>query len=281
MLETNIRTKRNISVLDVHRAKLDLRNKIKFERRMINRLTPLLTRIVKDAKRQLSNGVKEFDVKKWSKGFAKILSEHYQNVSVLFSRNLENQLDVKIDAKDRLYIDSQLALYFAIQVEETSQQLVTASIKNAEFAIQVAEAQQQAQIETGEDVSHNEFLVIFANVFRKRLNGRKKTISLTETQKAAEASKFVEYEVWNTGRTRINTPSITTPVKGFKDWYAILDDVTRPTHVVADRTQRDIPVNQPYKVGQGFMMFPGDRSLGAKAKEIINCRCVSIYKTSK
>lgn len=40
-------------MLDAHRAKLDLRNKTKFERRMMKNLTPILTKIVKNAKKQL------------------------------------------------------------------------------------------------------------------------------------------------------------------------------------------------------------------------------------
>ena len=265
-------------MLDAHRAKLDLRNKTKFERRMMKNLTPILTKIVKNAKKQLLTDQKKFDVSLWEKEFVILLREHYRNVSTLFSRNLENQIGLKIRLEKRVYLEEQLEQYFNKEVEMIATQLTDESVKNANFAYNVAKEQQQQQIESGEDVSHKEFLAIFANVFRKRLNKRKKTISVTETQKAAEVSKFVEYEVLETGKTIINKPGLTTRLKGFKDWYAVLDDVTRKTHVIADRTQRNIPVDRPYKVGRSHMMFPGDRSLNAPLKEIINCRCISIYK---
>jgi len=35
-------------------------------------------------------------------------------------------------------------------------------------------------------------------------------------------------------------------------------------------------MNEPYLVGGSKMMFPSDTSLGARAKEVVNCRCVSI-----
>lgn len=245
---------------------------------MINRLTPLLSRIVKEAKQQLDENYDQFNTKNWLRVFVTVLMEQYQNVAVLFSRNLENQMGITVTSNERTYIDKVLANYFQKEAAQTAQQLVDATIKNAEFAIKVANEKKEQRLEAGEEVSQREYLAIFGNVFRKRLNGRKKTISMTETQKAAEVSKFVEYEVVETGRTRIEVPGRTTPVTGFKDWYAVLDGKTRPTHVEADRTQRNIPVDQPYKVGKSFMMFPGDRSMGATAKEIINCRCITIYK---
>ena len=36
-----------------------------------------------------------------------------------------------------------------------------------------------------------------------------------------------------------------------------------------------IPENKPYAVGNSFLMFPADTSLGAAASEVINCKCIS------
>jgi len=59
-----------------------------------------------------------------------------------------------------------------------------------------------------------------------------------------------------------------------KEWVAILDDKTRATHVGADGQQ--VSVNDTFTVGGFSMRFPTDGSLGAPAKEIVNCRCKSI-----
>lgn len=63
-----------------------------------------------------------------------------------------------------------------------------------------------------------------------------------------------------------------------KEWIASAGGRTRDTHRTADITygNNPIPVNEPYIVGGSRMMFPSDTQLGATAKEVVNCRCVSI-----
>lgn len=57
-------------------------------------------------------------------------------------------------------------------------------------------------------------------------------------------------------------------------WDATLDEVTRPHHWVADGLT--VPVDEPFVIGGERMMFPGDDSLGATAKNLINCRCIEL-----
>ena len=63
-----------------------------------------------------------------------------------------------------------------------------------------------------------------------------------------------------------------------KEWIATDGSRTRDTHRSADARygNEPIPVNEPYIVGGSRMMFPSDTQLGASAKEVVNCRCVSI-----
>ncbi len=63
-----------------------------------------------------------------------------------------------------------------------------------------------------------------------------------------------------------------------KEWIATDGGRTRDTHRSADARygNEPIPVNEPYIVGGSRMMFPSDTQLGASAKEVVNCRCVSI-----
>ena len=56
-------------------------------------------------------------------------------------------------------------------------------------------------------------------------------------------------------------------------WDAANDADTRDSHAAMDGQQRQRGV--PFTTGAGYqLMYPGDRSLGAPAEEIINCRCV-------
>ena len=61
----------------------------------------------------------------------------------------------------------------------------------------------------------------------------------------------------------------------FKTWITENDSRVRHTHREVHHTQIDIL--KPFVVGDSVMMFPKDFSLGASAKETVNCRCVLKY----
>jgi hypothetical protein len=61
-----------------------------------------------------------------------------------------------------------------------------------------------------------------------------------------------------------------------KSWLSVGDSHVRSSHRIAEM-QGSIPINQPFIVGNSFMMFPSDDSLGAEYKEIAGCRCSAVY----
>lgn len=63
-------------------------------------------------------------------------------------------------------------------------------------------------------------------------------------------------------------------------WNSTGDKRTRETHLEAERVTRASPVDfdEPFVVGDSRMMYPGDDSLDAEAKEIIQCRCIEEYE---
>lgn len=62
-----------------------------------------------------------------------------------------------------------------------------------------------------------------------------------------------------------------------KTWLATNDKRTRPTHVRAGVTQKDVPFGDEFIVGSGRGMFPGDSQL--PPRERIQCRCTALYHT--
>lgn len=62
-------------------------------------------------------------------------------------------------------------------------------------------------------------------------------------------------------------------------WLATLDSRTRPEHGHADGQVRN--VGEPFDVGGEKLMFPGDKSLGASAWNLYNCRCSLIDESDK
>ncbi|HEV2579401.1 MAG TPA: phage portal protein [Ktedonobacteraceae bacterium] len=61
-----------------------------------------------------------------------------------------------------------------------------------------------------------------------------------------------------------------------KVWLATEDSRTWPDH--ADADGQKVALDQPFTVGGEQMMFPGDSSMGASAKEICRCRCTQYYE---
>ena len=80
---------------------------------------------------------------------------------------------------------------------------------------------------------------------------------------------------------------IQAPTKRWvKSWRDTGDPKVRRFHREATRTNKDVPVDEPFLVknSQGVLqrlMFPGDRSLGADASNTVNCRCDSVVRVQR
>lgn len=60
-----------------------------------------------------------------------------------------------------------------------------------------------------------------------------------------------------------------------KRWVATLDNRTREAHANMDGVE--VSKDEPFVVDGEELMFPGDISLGASAKNVCNCRCTVVY----
>src|SRR5260221_2126487 len=63
-----------------------------------------------------------------------------------------------------------------------------------------------------------------------------------------------------------------------KVWLSTNDGHTRPDHREADG--QTVGMDEPFEVGGEQLMYPGDISLGASAKEIVYCRCTQYYESA-
>lgn len=58
-------------------------------------------------------------------------------------------------------------------------------------------------------------------------------------------------------------------------WSTMLDERVREWHQEAEGQERR--VDQPFDVGGEQLRFPGDMSLGASLRNVINCRCAAVF----
>lgn len=110
---------------------------------------------------------------------------------------------------------------------------------------------------------------------------------LSNAQIASEIKELSEistpFRAARIARTETHTASMMAEVETLKDeelmsgfkplkiWSAVMDDRTRETHWDADIRYADdpIPMDEPFEVGDEFLMFPGDPS--GSPENIINC----------
>jgi SPP1 gp7 family putative phage head morphogenesis protein len=57
-----------------------------------------------------------------------------------------------------------------------------------------------------------------------------------------------------------------------KKWSSAGDNKVRDSH----RSNQVVDINDPFSIGGAALMYPGDRSMGAPAEEVINCRCTLV-----
>jgi uncharacterized protein with gpF-like domain len=94
-------------------------------------------------------------------------------------------------------------------------------------------------------------------------NVRATTIARTETVSAGNAGNY--FSVLANIGTNLN-----------KVWLSTQDDRTRDSHIEANKQKQEI--EDPFIVGGSQLLFPGDPSLGATARQLINCRCTLYFE---
>jgi SPP1 gp7 family putative phage head morphogenesis protein len=91
---------------------------------------------------------------------------------------------------------------------------------------------------------------------------RNRAIRVARTETIA-ASNAGEFESYNQSDYVIG-----------KQWLSSHDDRVRPDHEAANGQKKKL--DEPFEVGGYKLMFPGDSSLGAPAREVIHCRCTMV-----
>lgn len=90
------------------------------------------------------------------------------------------------------------------------------------------------------------------------------------------AAMIAQTEVISASNAGSRAAAIATGLRLQKRWLATPDERTRGIHASADGQKTDM--NSAYYVSGEPLLFPGDTSLGASAKNVIQCRCTEVYE---
>jgi len=188
------------------------------------------------------------------------LTRHYTRVAELYGPPMITEAEKKAEALTPLQAFWKAILEW-IKLETAAKVTLVSEATKLKIAAIVKQG-----MEAG--ISHKEIARKIREKAKIANPSRARTIARTETHNAAV----------NSMREGVKS----TGVKMKKRWVSAMDKRTRTSHLEAHQryNRNPIDIDTTYLVGEGSgfpMMYPGDGSYGAPAKEIVNCRCVELY----
>ena len=125
-------------------------------------------------------------------------------------------------------------------------------------------------LESGEPIDVARVNAAVTSLQNRTLRSRGETIARTESINALRAGE-AESIAQAVERGEIDPQDVT------KEWSGTLDSRERTDHVAVEG--QIMRLDQPFELPDGSrLMYPGDSSLNAAARQVIQCRCRSIYR---
>jgi len=204
-------------------------------------------------------------------------------------------------------------LYAKQQVSKRSGYITDTTRDNIQDSFKKAKEQVIVDLQVDRNINQNNATkkYLYDNL-KDKFEGRISSIKITETQLMAEKTKLIDAYVRGRLASNINASNYdldeipdqfiellrigeSTLIKDSvsmasgnvdyyspdefkkmrKSWSAILDDVVRNGHALANGQERY--ANEPFEVSGELLMIPSDTSFGASIENIINCRCSALY----
>lgn len=272
------------------RARNNLALKLILERRFMPELTTYFNRLVSQFKTFYIATGQQIRQESFKDDTRALLKKQYVRVSGAFSNEMrlsedvskslslkqeenqdENETSDLIDAALLIFINQKLSERSSY-IDQTNLQDMNDSLVKANKEI----------AEEGLDPTPLVVGTLAATILKRKFEGRKKSIAMTETQYMSESTKAIEASVVaSDGNVDLNnivgSISLVTAT-GTKKWASILDGNTRTgqfDHVVSDGQK--VKISEPFIVSGEKLNYPGDSSLGASTGNLINCRCSALY----
>lgn len=127
--------------------------------------------------------------------------------------------------------------------------------------------------------SNRELGLSAAAVFRRKYKPRVGSIAESETQSAAEGAKIIEASVLSGEEpSRVLNPILPSAIQSTKTWRNTGTNI-RPLHKRLAGVTKTL--DKAFETGGERLMHPGDTSLGATAKNIMNCKCALTFNIKR
>lgn len=264
------------------RAQADLAKKISLENTFKVELLSLYSDISRNYKNTIRRTGAIPDAAIFHQRFKLAVEKQYRRVFSAFASSARDQksIQLKQDETEDQLTEEVIAVMLLLGAAESTKTANEITQTNQRYFSDAYSKALNQLIQEGEGYT-NEMLALLSVAVLDRSNGGRVGITATsETQWAAESTKFTESEIINgIAPSLLIIAQGGTPIREIsgkkKDWATIIDGRQRPAHNAANRQVQAI--EDPFVVGGELMMYPADTSLGASKKNVIGCRCVAIY----
>ena len=271
-------------------------NKNDFAKRQANRVLRQKLKLEKTFARELASYFAEQKRRKKTgkeiSSIKPVLERHYKRIVKEFTG-----VKIKQDVQNK--ISESFEFIIAGKAQQRAEEIDKITEDRWKRSIQAARDQEP-------DATEETLLLIALQIFRNYNKNRVQTISISETQTVSESVRFeitkavhlemeqiileqnrqrakelydlsgdyTSYQIYN--EIDIKPEAILTGLllTAKKKWMTMGDARVRDIHNAANGQEQYYL--EPYQVGGELLMFPGDGSLGASAKNLVNCRCVSV-----
>lgn len=253
-----------------------LQMKLVLEKRFQREVRSIFSAIAMDFMTSVAlNGIPP-QARRYLPAWSAALDNHYRRTQKLFTgaigkQSNKQQLDDDSSEEELLLLLAALLAWRDKATTTHAMQLVSTTERNMLDALQTAQAQFALDNKIPTD---RELAVAAAAILRRKFNGRVGPITISETQAAAESTKFIEAEVASGLKPRVLGGGLVATTTT-KTWRTVGDRKVRRLHQAANGQLR--PITEPFIVGNEFLMFPGDESMGASTANVANCRCIAQY----
>ena len=267
--------------------------KLWLENKMAQELRSLFKQIGNDFYDKYSYTGTVVNLDAYELDMAGVLRKWYRRTADIFSKNI--RADIKVSSNLLEYKDDN------ILANDTDKQDINLAVATSLLVFIESRSKEQANLimNTTKDIIGESIRRIdkqsidtgvpltregVASSVRRDFNAssvvRSQTIATFEVGMVASESKEIEATVLNESDATLledSGASISLQNKMVKNWNADLDSKTRMAHAEADFTYKysPIPVGGLFSVGGEDLKYPRDPN--GSARNVINCRCESLY----
>lgn len=213
---------------------------------------------------------------KYASQWETILKDHYRRVQKIFRGIADRNTKQDDDINDEIL--AALLLWADQNAPRSAERITMTTQKNIDDAVDMARQSLAADGIT--QYTNRELATVALAILTRKFGGREQSIITTETQGPAESTKLIEsfvYAGFPGEAVTTGQPLVSKPGEPLKEWVTMGDDRVRDWH--RDANGQRVPISKPFVSHGEKLRYPGDPSMGASLKNIINCRCSSFYST--